>query len=79
MLSTRVRRVLKKWYLTLLKAPLVEAYFVGYQGGLPFRWVRRVLAKTDMHRSWLAGNMGSYYECGKKFGVCDRYWYSYRA
>lgn len=77
-LNKRVNLFLKKLYLSLLEAPLIEAYFMGYDGVKPFRWVRRGLAKTPLHRSWLAGNMGSYYEGGRKLGVCDRYWYSYR-
>jgi hypothetical protein len=54
-------------------------YFVGYNGILPYRWVRKLLAKTKWHRDWLAGFMGSFFEEGKHCGICDREWYQYRS
>lgn len=51
-------------------------YFLGYRGLLLPRWLRRTFARTHLHRSWLAGYMGIYFnERGRHYGVCDRVWY----
>lgn len=51
-------------------------YFAGYSGLLLPRALRRLLARTEMHRAWLAGDMGIFTEerWGEEVtcGVCDR-------
>lgn len=54
-------------------------YIFGYQGWIPSRFVRKLLARSKVHRAWLAGNLGSFIEDGTKIGVCDRKWYTNRA
>jgi hypothetical protein len=49
-------------------------YLAGYQGLVLSRPVRRLLAKTTLHRAWLQGHMGSFVENGRKTSVCDYAW-----
>jgi hypothetical protein len=57
----------------------MRIYLAGYSGLLMARWLRRLMARSDWHRSWLSGHMGSFLkDDGSPFGVCDRVWYSWR-
>ncbi|MPQ69427.1 hypothetical protein [Pseudomonas sp. MWU12-2323] len=51
-------------------------YLLGYTGYLLPRSLRRLLARTKLHRAWLAGDMGVFREArgGAELfcGVCDR-------
>ena len=40
---------------------LHHIYLEGWGGRYPPRWLRRVLAKTELHRAWLTG----------RFGICS--------
>lgn len=53
-------------------------YFVGYAGLALSRGLRRLIARSELHRAWLNGHMGLFEEAGRPHGVCDREWYSYR-
>jgi hypothetical protein len=37
-----------------------RAYFIGYEQLFLPRRVRRVIAKSEIHRAWLAGNQDPY-------------------
>ncbi|MFD3435449.1 hypothetical protein [Alteromonas macleodii] len=62
----------------MLKNILHQSYILGYGQWLAPRWLRKVLAGTELHRSWLIGYMGIYEEQGKRYGVCDRQWLANR-
>jgi hypothetical protein len=51
-------------------------FLLGYCGYLLPRIVRRMIAGTEYHRAWLAGDMGilraDQSPTGTKSGVCDR-------
>lgn len=47
---------------TLKKDLLLSIYLKGYEGYRPPRWVRRLLAKTEIHHAWLAGYMHVFYD-----------------
>jgi hypothetical protein len=53
-------------------------YLLGYKQWLAPRWLRRTLCKTQVHRFWLAGNIGSFRENDEKYGICDRLWHTNR-
>lgn len=56
---------------------LLEIYLMGYEGVCPPRWVRRLIAGSELHRAWLAGYMGVFYEDGLLRGgrALDEFWY----
>lgn len=60
----------------------LRIYLAGYAGLLLPRAMRRLIARTKMHRAWLSGDMGVYAEYVSDhrvyFGVCDRDWMQYR-
>lgn len=57
-------------------------YLAGYSGLLLPRAMRRILARTNLHRAWLAGDMGVFKEERPEgmvaCGVCDREWIQFR-
>lgn len=54
-------------------------YLLGYKGVMLPRGVRRLIARSQCHRSWLAGDMDLHWdENNQLLGVCDRNWYSWR-
>jgi hypothetical protein len=52
-----------------------RAYFIGYEQLFLPRRVRRVIAKSEIHRAWLAGNQGN---IGELEGVLYREWFTNR-
>lgn len=68
-LAQRLAAVMPSLYLS--------AYLAGYRGTCPPRWVRRRLARTELHRAWLAGFMGIYTDSRPR-GVCDRATFRFR-
>lgn len=57
--------------LNLYKFMCERAYFVGYEQLFLSRRVRRAIARTELHRAWLAGNSGC---IGEEEGVLYRQW-----
>ena len=55
-----------------------QIYLAGYEGHCPARWLRRLVAGTEMHRAWLSGYMGIYTDSRRR-GVCDREGFRYRS
>ncbi len=57
-------------------------YLAGYSGLLLPRAMRRILARTKLHRAWLSGDMGVFTEERPEgmvaCGVCDREWVQFR-
>jgi hypothetical protein len=57
----------------------MRLYLAGYSGLCLPRWLRKMMARSPWHRSWLTGHMGLYAAAdGREMGVCDRDWYHYR-
>ena len=56
-----------------------KVYILGYEQVIFSRRIRRIIAKTKFHRSWLAGNMGCFCENGKRCGVLDREFFTNRS
>ncbi len=52
-----------------------QFYFIGYEQLFLSRKFRRAIAKTEMHRAWLAGNQGN---IGVAEGVLYREWFTDR-
>lgn len=53
-------------------------YLHGYHGHLLPRLVRKLIARTMFHRSWLAGHMGVFEQDGVRLGVANRDSHQYR-
>lgn len=56
----------------------LKMYLCGYGGKLLPRWIRKLIAKTKLHRAWLAGFMGIFSENGVKHGCLERVGFFYR-
>ena len=53
--------------------PLAHRVFLyGYHGNVYPRFVRRLFARTLLHRAWLTGHMGVFEQEGRPHGVADR-------
>lgn len=52
-----------------------RAYFVGYEQLFLPRSFRRLVARSELHRAWLAGNQGN---IGATDGVLYRKWFTNR-
>ena len=66
------------------KAINQEFYLYGYQQKFISRRLRKMIAGTELHRAWLAGNMGVFIENDPqtltevRCGVLQRAWYTNR-
>lgn len=60
---------------TVYKAICERAYFIGYEQLFLPRSLRRLIAKSELHRAWLAGNQGN---IGVTDGVLYRKWFTNR-
>lgn len=56
----------------MYKKFLLDLYLLGYEGRLAPRAIRRLLARTQMHRAWLSGYMGVFREERQHFGCLGR-------
>ena len=48
-----------------------EAYILGYSGRLVPRLIRKLLARTGIHRAWQAGYNGCFTQDGIKYGLAN--------
>lgn len=53
-------------------------YLFGYRAKVLPRFLRRLIARSDFHRAWLAGHMGVFEQHGARCGVSDREVFQYR-
>jgi hypothetical protein len=54
-------------------------FLLGYSCVMVPRPLRKLFARSDYHRHWLAGNMGRFGDLnGKVLGVCERDWRYWR-
>lgn len=54
-------------------AVLHRIYLYGYQRGYLPRWMRRIIARTELHRAWLSGYHGRFEEAGVSYGPANPY------
>lgn len=52
-------------------AVLHRIYLYGYQRGDLPRWMRRIIARTELHRAWLSGYHGRFEEAGVSYGPAN--------
>lgn len=52
---------------------LQQAYFTGYAKKQIPRCIRRLLARTEIHRAWLDGYNGCFTQDGIKYGPANPY------
>lgn len=57
---------------------LLWVYVEGYGGRTLPVWFRRTFARSHVHRAWLSGRDGNFWEHGVKFGPANPY-HEYRA
>ena len=50
-----------------------HSYLAGYSGIMVPRMLRRVLAKSELHRAWLSGHLGVFWEHGIRYGPANPY------
>lgn len=54
-------------------AVLHRIYLHGYQRGRLPRWMRRIGARTELHRAWLSGFHGRFEQAGVSYGPANPY------
>ncbi len=54
-------------------AILHRVYLHGYQRSELPRWLRRAIARTEIHRAWLSGYQGCFEEAGVSYGPANPY------
>lgn len=59
--------------MTMVRRILHEIYLIGYSGRTLPRWMRRKIARTELHRAWLVGYLGWFTEDGIKYGPAKPY------
>jgi len=55
--------------LILRKEVYLCAYFVGYRQVMIPRILRKIFARSELHRAWLLGFNGCFEEVGIKYGT----------
>lgn len=51
---------------------LLRIYLAGYAGQVMPRWLRKLLAGSEIHRAWLMGFTGCFEENGVRYGPSTR-------
>ncbi|MFU8776236.1 MAG: hypothetical protein ACNA7M_01020 [Roseovarius sp.] len=52
---------------------LHRVYLAGYSGYIMPRWLRVLLAGSELHRAWFLGSQGFFEEQGRRFGPANPY------
>ena len=52
---------------------LHEIYLFGYSGRPLPRWIRRMFARSEVHRAWLLGSTGCFSQAGVRYGPAHPY------
>jgi len=55
------------------RAVLHRIYLAGYSGQIIPRWLRKALAKSQLHRAWFLGFKGCFEENGIRYGLANPY------
>ena len=48
-----------------------DVYLNGYHGKMMPVWVRKLFARTTLHRAWLLGRLGFFSQDGVKYGPAN--------
>lgn len=48
-------------------------YLRGHGGSEMSRFMRRLIARSELHRAWLVGSLGYFEEGGVTYGPCNPY------
>lgn len=56
-----------------MEAIRLRVYLAGYRGWKAPRILRRVIARSELHRAWLLGSMGFFVENDISFGPANPY------
>lgn len=51
----------------------LRVYLYGYDGNPMPRFLRKLIAGSEIHRAWLVGYKGFFEEDGIRFGPANRY------
>lgn len=54
---------------------VIRFYLIGYKSTIPPRILRKLIARSDLHRAWISGWNGNFTEGDKAMGVVDRQWF----
>jgi hypothetical protein len=57
----------------MINAIYQRIYLAGYGGFALPRLLRRILAKTQIHRAWFLGFNGYFEQDGTKYGLSNQY------
>tara|TARA_R100000935_G_scaffold30761_1_gene51195 strand:+ start:331 stop:612 length:282 start_codon:yes stop_codon:yes gene_type:complete len=52
---------------------LMVTYLRGHGGSEMSRFMRRLIARSELHRAWLVGSLGYFEEGGVTYGPCNPY------
>jgi hypothetical protein len=52
---------------------LMVTYLRGHGGSEMSRFMRRMIARSELHRAWLVGSLGYFEEGGVTYGPCNLY------
>lgn len=52
---------------------LMRVFLHGHTHGEMPRWFRRAFARSDIHRAWLVGHDGCFWQDGMRFGPANPY------
>ena len=51
----------------------LRVYLAGYSGRVLPRWLRRLVARSALHRAWLSGFTGYFEQDGVRYGPANPY------
>ena len=51
----------------------LRIYLAGHSGRVMPRWLRRLVARSELHRAWLCGFKGCFEQDGVRYGPANPY------
>ena len=51
----------------------LRIYLAGHSGRVMPRWLRRIAARSELHRAWLCGFNGCFEQDGVRYGPANPY------
>jgi|GEM_PF-5552685 len=51
----------------------LRIYLAGHSGRVMPRWLRRIAARSELHRVWLSGFTGCFEQDGVRYGPANPY------
>lgn len=52
---------------------LLKGYLLGYERRILPRWIRKLFARSELHKAWLSGYHGRFEENGVCYGPNNPY------